>query len=176
MGVGKDIKFVITELERQGWEVERTSQGHWRARPSDKTKQLVHFSTSDDRHSLKNVLADLRRSGFEWPPPSKKEERSERPSQPGMDVDDFDFSPMTDPVPVVPSPPETQEQIMDRLWTDLKESKGYLNLADEHMKECERRLEEAQQAFNDAKMEREQAAEKLRVIKERFDAAFEVAA
>lgn len=65
---------------------------------------------------------------------------------------------------------------MDRLWTDLKESKGYLNLADEHMKECERRLEEAQQAFNDAKMEREQAAEKLRVIKERFDAAFEVAA
>jgi len=71
----KDFKPLVRELRQQGWSVEKTTQGHWKAVPPDPKHGIVHFSESCDYHAMKNTVRDLKARGFEWPPPSKKEER-----------------------------------------------------------------------------------------------------
>lgn len=70
----KDFRALLQELPRQGWTVEPTERGHWRARPPDQAHGLVHFSESGDSHAQMNIIRDLRRRGFVWPPPSKNEQ------------------------------------------------------------------------------------------------------
>jgi hypothetical protein len=66
----KDLRKAARE---QGWEIGQTSKGHTRWVPPDKTKPIVVGSgTPGDQRAIKNLLAQLRRSGFIWPwPPSK---------------------------------------------------------------------------------------------------------
>lgn len=78
MHAKKEYKEIIAELERQGWSVDITSSMHYKATPPDKTKPLIHFSTSVDPHAILNNIKKLRQNGFVWPPPSKKEEAAER--------------------------------------------------------------------------------------------------
>jgi len=54
----------------QGWRVERTKKMHWRFIPKDPGKPICIFSgTPSDYRAIRNFLADLRRSGFQWPWP-----------------------------------------------------------------------------------------------------------
>lgn len=179
MATNKDFKPIITELQVQGWTVEKTGQGHFKAVPPVGGLPIVHFSGSYDRHAIKNTLHDLKKSGFQWPPPSKKEVAASRESSPSMtdEFEDFLGEEDSTPTPTQPAgPAESQEQRMDRLWTDLKEAKGYLTLADEHLDETRRQLEAAQRAYDEAQVERDKAAEKLRATKATFDEAFSAAA
>lgn len=176
MAGNKDFKPVIVELRNQGWDVTQTSQGHWRATPPDSSKQIVHFSASNDRHALKNTIQDLRRSGFAWPPPPKRSLRDESPSP------DTEFEEA--PIPTTPAPEaamvivskETAEDKMERLFRELKEAKSYLALTNEHLVECRHALESAQRAFAEAEAEQQKATEALKLKKGEFDAAFESAA
>jgi hypothetical protein len=62
----KDIKNLHRKLEAQGWMLKPTRNGHVMAFPPDKSKSPVTMpSTPSDHRSLKNTLADLRRSGFQ---------------------------------------------------------------------------------------------------------------
>ena len=70
----KDYRPIIAELKLQGWTVEPTTQGHMRATPPDPKLSIIHFSRSPDGHATRNILRDLRRNGFQWPPPSKNEQ------------------------------------------------------------------------------------------------------
>lgn len=70
--MSKDFREIRREAERQGWDAVQTRSGHWRFVPPDTTKPIVHTSgTPSDRRSLDNFIAQMRRSGFRWPPPSK---------------------------------------------------------------------------------------------------------
>lgn len=65
----KEYKEIIRELERQGWRLVRGTR-HWKAFPPDKKKPMVTIpGTPSDYRSIKNTIAQLRRSGFIWPPP-----------------------------------------------------------------------------------------------------------
>jgi hypothetical protein len=67
-----DLKDIRKELKRQGWSEEQRSSGHWRFTPPDPTRQLVHYSGSpSDWRSIRNLVGELRRQGFEWPPKGK---------------------------------------------------------------------------------------------------------
>lgn len=64
-----DIKKVAREAERQGWRVDRTSKGHWRFIPPDPQGRIcIHSGTPGDRRGIHNLVAEMRRQGFRWPP------------------------------------------------------------------------------------------------------------
>lgn len=55
----------IAAAEKQGWEVTHTRR-HWRFKPADPTKRIVFTASSpSDWRVLKNMRAELRRSGLE---------------------------------------------------------------------------------------------------------------
>jgi len=169
----KDYRPLINELIAQGWTIDETAQGHWKAVPPDRTKPLVHFAMSDDPRGLRNTVRDLKRAGFVWPP-----------------LDHEPLSTIVDGVPMgddldaeiarevlleaegqsqlVPQPIESAEQRMDRLFHALKEAKTYLQLADETLAACSETLRRAQDAFDAASSERTSAAAKLEEIKAQF--------
>ncbi len=65
-----DIKDIMRAAMDQGWSIAKTTQGHYRAAPPDKTKPVVFLGgNSGDPRAIKNIISQLRRSGFIWPPP-----------------------------------------------------------------------------------------------------------
>lgn len=68
----KEIKKIIKEAERQGWRVEMRSK-HYMAFPPDKSHGPVTLPVSpSDHRAVKNVLSEMRRRGFQWPPPRER--------------------------------------------------------------------------------------------------------
>lgn len=169
MAGNKDFKPVISALRDQNWEVTQTTQGHYRARPPDPSKSIVHLSTSYDPRALKNTIQELRKSGFVWPPPPKS-----RPTNVDDDPssDDFWNAPESEPTPSAPVVVETPEARMERLWNELKDAKTWFALTDDTLKGAKAQLEEAQAKFDAAEQERIKAAEALKAKKAEFDSAF----
>lgn len=67
-----DLKRIIGAAKDQGWREERTTKGHLRLVPPDRTKPACVFSgTPGDVRAIRNFLAACRRSGLVWPPPGK---------------------------------------------------------------------------------------------------------
>lgn len=65
-----DFRKIQKAAREQGWRVERTRSGHWRFVPQDPSKPIVHAAgTPSDVRGIRNLLADLRRSGLVWPWP-----------------------------------------------------------------------------------------------------------
>ncbi len=181
----KDFEKMMEEAKRQGWSLKQTSGSHWLARPPDPTKTIIYFAISGDPHAFKNVISDMRKRGFVWPPPQEKRpEAAVEPSIADEDLDRLaqehfeehalngDSNGATNGVET-PPPPETPEQRMERLFTDLRDSKTYLSLADSELAARERELVEATKRRDDAREERARAAEKLRSLKAAFDEAFQ---
>lgn len=63
-----DFDKLRAELRRQNFAVAQTKNGHWRA-DAPGGAGCVHFSESEDPRAIKNTVSDLRKVGFEWPPP-----------------------------------------------------------------------------------------------------------
>ena len=60
----KDIAQLVRALQAQGWRVERSGGGHYKAFPPDTSKPMVTIaSTPSDRRAFRNTIALLRRSG-----------------------------------------------------------------------------------------------------------------
>lgn len=60
----KELEQLFSQLEARGWRIDR-SKDHPRAIPADKTKPIVVMAgTPSDHRSWKNMLSQLRRSGF----------------------------------------------------------------------------------------------------------------
>jgi hypothetical protein len=181
MGIKKDFRGIVAELEDQGWEISQISGTHYRATPPDKEKPLVHFSVSADPRAIKNTVADLRRSGFVWPPERSRDGAPD--SQPDssseleglFEVENDPFADEVEPTPT-PEPTLTHEERMEQLWSELKDAKGYRDMTAEHVRACEEQFEAARRALEEAKVEHERASETLRGKKKAFDETFGEAA
>lgn len=65
-----DLRKIEQAAREQGWRVERTKKGHIRFVPPDATKPMVVAAgTPSDHRSIRNLVAQLRRSGLIWPWP-----------------------------------------------------------------------------------------------------------
>ena len=61
----KEIKVLIKALEDQGWRVEQTRGGHYKAWPPEKSRKMVTMpATPSDHRSMKNTIRDLKHSGY----------------------------------------------------------------------------------------------------------------
>lgn len=182
MGIKKDFRGIVAELEEQGWEIGQISGTHYRATPPDKEKPLVHFSVSADPRAIKNTIADLRRSGFVWPPERARGEAAPDSQPDSAPLSEGLFDIENDPfaneveAPLVPEQDLTPEERMERLWAELKDAKTYRDLATDHVRACEMTFEAARKALEEAKAEQERAAAVLREKKALFDANFGEAA
>lgn len=64
-----DIKQIRKALIAQGWRIEARKGGHDMAFPPDKSKSAVALpGTPGGGRWMQNLIAQLRRSGFVWPP------------------------------------------------------------------------------------------------------------
>jgi hypothetical protein len=71
--MAKDIKDIVEAARNQGFRVERTKKGHWVFySPDTSRKPVFHSGTPGDRRAIDNLLAELRRAGFVWPPKGRK--------------------------------------------------------------------------------------------------------
>lgn len=62
----KKMTGLIEVLRGEGWRVEPTRNGHVRLIPPDTGQKIVHApGTSSDHRGFANVLAQLRRSGYQ---------------------------------------------------------------------------------------------------------------
>ncbi len=62
-----DMREIKREALLQGWRIEETKKG-LRFVPPDPTKEAVQWhGTPSDVRAIKNFLALMRRSGFQWP-------------------------------------------------------------------------------------------------------------
>jgi hypothetical protein len=177
----KDYKAIIEELPRQGWQVELTTRGHYKATPPDPKQTIVHFSHSDDHHALMNIVRDLRKRGFVWPVPSRNDVAADKRDEPTTKFCPDCHQPLgADHICLAaappPSQPESVEARMDRLFHELKDAKVLAALTEEQFQECQQRVEEATRALNEAARERDGAVEALKKKKAEFDSAFEAAA
>jgi hypothetical protein len=65
---------LIDSLIAQGYTFRIGGNGHWQVRQEGKLCGTLPASPSDVR-TWRNTIRDLRRSGFQWPPPPKKGHR-----------------------------------------------------------------------------------------------------
>lgn len=65
MPLNKQFRDLLKELESQGASIKRTKKGYM-IYPPDRGKRavMIHLTPSD-RRSWKNMIAELRRSGFD---------------------------------------------------------------------------------------------------------------
>lgn len=153
----KDYKALFKELDRQGWELEEIQGHHYKAFPPDKDQDIVCFATtSGDPRAMRNTIRDLRKSGFQWPPPKQEEP---------MDAT------LSDAVTSGSEPPRPPKSA-DELFEELKEAKGYFDLAKEASSEAEDELKELQERYAEALEELQMATNKLKEAKSEFDRAF----
>lgn len=80
MATHMTTKELIRELRKQDFEVDQTSQGHYRVKPPDPDASIVHMSDSRDPRAWKNSVSQLRKSGFVPPWEEKEDEEEETDS------------------------------------------------------------------------------------------------
>jgi hypothetical protein len=166
-----EYRPIVNALHDQGWEVEQTTKGHWKATPPDKTKPVVHFSYSGDYRSVPNCIRDLKRSGLLWPPPPKPK------ATPTLNAQDVDvLQRMLDEEPSAPPPPTPKEPTMESVFAELKEAKEYFAMADDDLAKAQAQLEEAQRNLAEKTKHRDEAVEVLKKKKAAFDRLFEATA
>lgn len=67
-----DLGAILRAAQHQGFTVRQTRRGHWMVRNPQGRVVTVFSGSASDRRALRNGLAQLRRAGFVWPPPSKR--------------------------------------------------------------------------------------------------------
>ena len=67
--MGKEFQRYLRAATNQGWTQVPTRKG-MQLIPPDPEKPIVQaHRTPSDHRALENLLAEMRRSGFVWPPP-----------------------------------------------------------------------------------------------------------
>ncbi|WP_330173013.1 hypothetical protein OG875_05040 [Streptomyces sp. NBC_01498] len=61
--MNKEVRDLIKRVEAQGFEVARTTKGHYMVRKGGERVTLIS-GTPSNHHSLKNAKAQLKRAGY----------------------------------------------------------------------------------------------------------------
>jgi predicted RNA binding protein YcfA (HicA-like mRNA interferase family) len=64
--VTKDLKQILRTAEWQGWRVELQRGGHYKLYPPNGDRIVTTGSTPSAPSALRNLIAEMRRRGFEW--------------------------------------------------------------------------------------------------------------
>lgn len=77
--MNSDIRDIVTWAPSQGWRVEDDSKGYTRFfNPDGEYVTNYPATPSNPYRRRRNLLVKLKKAGLPWPPPSKKEQRSQR--------------------------------------------------------------------------------------------------
>jgi predicted RNA binding protein YcfA (HicA-like mRNA interferase family) len=66
MSAKKELKEIVKAAEKQGWRVKQTKKGHLMFLAPDGVNKLTTGGTPSEHRAIDNLLASLRRYGFEW--------------------------------------------------------------------------------------------------------------
>jgi predicted RNA binding protein YcfA (HicA-like mRNA interferase family) len=66
MAAKKELKEIVRAAEKQGWRVKKTKKGHLMFLAPDRVNKLTTGGTPSEHRAIDNLLAALRRYGFEW--------------------------------------------------------------------------------------------------------------
>ena len=69
--VHKDIKKLVTEAKKQGFQIEHAGSGHLIVR-KDGRRVATLSATPSSQSSVRNARRKLQEAGLIWPPPGKK--------------------------------------------------------------------------------------------------------
>lgn len=168
--VNKEMRPILQELRNQGWKLEDTNNGHARARPPDPKHDIVVFSRCEEPRAIKNVISQLKKSGFIWPPPPR-ERNSTNPDEliEGLDLDQGPVS-----QPPVSSPPVTLVNIEDQLYAKLRDARENFRLSKLVHDEAATRARLACAEADRAQEEVLRCCGELEAAKRAFDEAFAV--
>ncbi len=204
MGSKAELREVISALRTQGWEVALTGdQQKYKATPPEKGKRVVMFSAlPSSPHTIVSITRELRQSGFEWPPPEKRQSSNILPihgstpfaPRPHPEVatvseeeaDKEEHASLKQPAtqhttpqelsaPPAKTKPPTRPKGSDEdvMYLELKEAKALVDLAAQDLLATKEKLTAAQAAHDAATQEYESALTDLRKKKKAFDALFE---
>jgi hypothetical protein len=168
--VADDLHPIFDELYQQGFKVDQTTQGHYSVK-SPNGLGIVHIAQSGDSHAYKNILRDLKRIGFIWPPPPRPKTANgvSAKAEPCCTQCFNGFTCKNARCvchqPYVPPKPKDG----DALYHDLSESKVALQLADEVLAAKEKILREAQHERDEAEGLRKVALASFVQAKKLFD-------
>jgi hypothetical protein len=77
--VNRDITDIVKWARSQGWTVETDSKGYTRFYdPRGQYVTSYPATPTNPYRRMQGLLVALKRAGLPWPPPSKKERRSQR--------------------------------------------------------------------------------------------------
>lgn len=158
----KDYRAICTALRGQGWALEKTGNGHYKATPPGNGSVVFFSSHAGDHRAIRNTLRDLRASGFEWPVNGGGDSTSPRHE---IILPAFSGSPETDDG-------ESADADVDAVFAHLKSARDDHALAVLDVADAEAKLEEAKRQLDAASKHRETTAAALRDAKQRFDQAF----
>lgn len=161
---------IVRELERQRWRVEPTAKGHFKAYPPDGRAMVTFGPVGNDPRAIKNIIAQLRRSGFCWPPAN------------GVKLPQVGLLDPGDTVTLKVIAPEierglraleqAQKPSVDELFAALKAARADRELHAELLAEAEKRWIEAERELAEARAALIASQRKLTETKAAFDAAF----
>lgn len=180
-------KELQRELREQGWRLDQTVQGHYKAFSPD-GHELVTFCDTNEPRAMKNCLAQLRRTNqFQWPPPDKRMLRRTSGERQASLAEATGATPEA-------TAPTLKKRTLDDMFQNLKAAKAELGTMEarhdavmDTVRQAEAALEEAKRraemAVSDARERARASREDLDVArrlvmeaKAEFDAAFEVSA
>lgn len=168
----KDFRPLFRALKEQAWTCEETSGGHFKLYPPDKSKEMVRMATTSHCYrAIKNVIRDLKASGFIWPWPPEAQKEKETDDM-RLNLDDL----FAEPAPEAPADTAVAAPVVvddvDALFRALKDARNYAALAKDARDEAAANAAAAQTALQGSEKEYELALASLRSAKAAFDAEF----
>lgn len=62
-----DFRKIVKAAIKQGWTVGQTAKGHWMFKDPEKRYPPIYCGgTPSDIRAIRNLVAQLRRCGFDW--------------------------------------------------------------------------------------------------------------
>lgn len=146
-------KELLRELREQGWRLDQTEQGHYKAFAPN-GRDLVTFCDTSEPRAMKNCLSQLRRTNqFQWPPPDKRLLRR---------TDGQAAVPAAAPLAEAPRAPGPKTRDLDDLFKNLKDAKAELGTTEARHEAVMVSVRQAEVAAEEARRRAEQAVAEAR--------------
>lgn len=152
------LQVLIDELGEQGWRVEPYRDAtRYKATPPDKNGSIVFFTKAgvgENNRAIKTILADLKRQGFQWPPPDRPRKETVMAEVP------------KGPAPKSPVP---TTGALEMLFAELKAARDLRDMIAESLTKADADLAAATKRVESCRKDLADASAELNAAKKRFD-------